>query len=146
MSNVRFSLTQITRTKERRMRDLNRQNGRENETDASPTNEADANNREGADDLRFDLELPDSIVTPQDGKTLIGLQFIYSLLGLIFGFGCVVVGAYLFVQGISGGSSLLAEVTGLKLNISDAAPGALLFCVGIMIAWITRFNVKITKR
>jgi len=70
------------------------------------------------------------------------LQFIYSLLGLVLGLACVAGGMLLFLYGIAGKTSWVAKVIGLESTITDAAPGAILFVVGLFFVLITRFSVK----
>lgn len=74
-------------------------------------------------------------------------QFIYSILGLSLGLVCMVLGTILFFSGISGGSaSLLAEILGSKVKISDAGPGVLLFLVGLFAILITRFDLRVPRK
>lgn len=69
-------------------------------------------------------------------------HFFYSLVGLMAGLACIIGGIMLFFNGITGSTSWTAKFLGLESSISDAAPGAILFIVGLFIAWITRFNVE----
>jgi len=72
-------------------------------------------------------------------------QFIYSLAGLIVGLVCIIGGIVLFLHGVAGSTSWTASFLGASSDISDAAPGAILFIVGLFIVWITRFEVKAGK-
>ena len=69
-------------------------------------------------------------------------QFIYSLLGLVFGLAFVSGGIMLCLRGITGTVSWITSFLNLKSEISDAAPGVILFLVGLFTIWITRFSVK----
>jgi hypothetical protein len=72
-------------------------------------------------------------------------QFIYSTLGLSLGLMCMILGTLLFFNGIGGSTSWTAKIMGADSKISDAAPGALLFSVGLFSVSITRFGIKIQK-
>jgi len=72
-------------------------------------------------------------------------HFIYSTLGLMLGLVCMVLGTFLFFNGIGGSASWTAKVLGMDSQLSDAGPGALLFVVGLFIVGITRFSVKVQK-
>jgi hypothetical protein len=69
-------------------------------------------------------------------------QFIYSVLGLVLGFICIIGGIVLFFGGITGSVSWTAKMLGAESKVSDAAPGAVLFIVGIFMVLITRFKIK----
>lgn len=70
-------------------------------------------------------------------------QFIYSVGGLAVGLACVAGGILLFYRGVTGSTSWTAELLGI--SVSDAAPGVILFTVGLIIVWITKFNVGADK-
>jgi len=53
--------------------------------------------------------------------------------GLLLGFACIIGGLILFLHGISGSTRWIADGIGLKSEISDAGPGAVLFVVGVFI-------------
>lgn len=72
-------------------------------------------------------------------------KLIYSLFGLVLGLTCILVGGYLGLSGVAGNSRMVAEVLGLKTELSDATPGVVLFVVGIFMVWITRFNPRIRE-
>ncbi len=69
-------------------------------------------------------------------------EFIYSLCGLILGTICILGGIVLFLRGITGSSSWTTKILGADSKISDAAPGAILFIVGLFIVYVTRFVVE----
>jgi len=69
-------------------------------------------------------------------------HLIYSLAGLILGLACIIGGIILFLRGVTGATSWIASLFGAKSQISDAAPGAILFIVGMFVVYITRFVVK----
>lgn len=89
------------------------------------------------------LQLPKKSVDKKLANKLSKYQMIYSTLGLIGGIVCIFGGIYLFILGISGNISWITKITGIESNISNAAPGAILFIVGLFIIWITKFKVKL---
>jgi hypothetical protein len=91
------------------------------------------------------LELPPD---PRDRRfwgRLAVLQLIYSLAGLMFGLACIIGGILLFFHGVTGSSSWIGEVIGVKSSLSDAAPGTVLFVVGLAVVWLTRFAVRVRQ-
>ena len=91
------------------------------------------------------LEIPSHFNDSRSYKRFSLYQLIYSLCGLILGLVCVVGGIILFLNGIAGSTSWTAKIIGAKSEISDAAPGVVLFIVGLFVVLITRFNIKIKK-
>src|SRR5947209_18700936 len=88
------------------------------------------------------LELPPNPRERHFWGRLATLQLIYSLAGLVFGLTCVVGGILLFFHGVSGTSSWVGEFIGVQSKLSDAAPGTVLFVVGLVVVWLTRFGVR----
>lgn len=81
-------------------------------------------------------------LSEKNQKLAIHYQFVYSMVGLGVGLLCLLLGIVLFLRGISGTTSLTTKILNLEGEISDAAPGGLLFFVGIVIIYITRFSIK----
>jgi hypothetical protein len=73
-------------------------------------------------------------------------HFIYSVLGLVLGLITIITGAVLFGLGVGGKTTWVAHVLGFESRISDAAPGALLFVAGVLIVWITKYDVRVGAR
>jgi hypothetical protein len=71
-------------------------------------------------------------------------KFYYSTISLIISLVCILVGALLFMLGITGSSSWTAKVLGFESKITDAAPGTILFVVGLFFVFFTRFTVDAT--
>jgi hypothetical protein len=69
------------------------------------------------------------------------LKFVYSLVGLLVGAGCIVAGVILGLAGVVGHTSWTASALGLSTNMTDATPGVIVFVVGIFFVLITRFKV-----
>jgi hypothetical protein len=91
------------------------------------------------------LEIPEAMVSPAAYKRFALFQFVYSLIGLIVGLACVVGGIVLFLHSVAGSTSWAAKILGAESQLSDAAPGAVLFLVGLFIVLITRFTIRIKK-
>ena len=70
------------------------------------------------------------------------LKLIYSLLGLFLGLSCIISGSILSVYGVTGHTSIIASFLGLSTQLNDAAPGVVIFIVGIFMVLITKFQVK----
>ena len=90
-------------------------------------------------------EIPAQVLDKEVWKTALRYQLTYSIAGLALGVICVFGGLVLFVQGVTGSTSWTANVLGLESNISDAAPGAVLFLVGLFVVWSTRFSPKVKQ-
>ncbi|TOB48308.1 hypothetical protein CGK04_23030 [Vibrio parahaemolyticus] len=75
-------------------------------------------------------------------KALAKYQLIYSILGLFIGLCCVIGGIFLFVQGISGEINWSINMLEMDSNLMDAAPGVVLFIVGLLVIVFTRFKFK----
>jgi archaellum biogenesis protein FlaJ (TadC family) len=69
-------------------------------------------------------------------------QLVYSILGLILGLVCIIGGVLLFLAGVTGAMSWTAKFLGASSEIFDAAPGAVLFIVGLFVVFITRYELK----
>ena len=92
------------------------------------------------------LELPPNPRERNFWGRLVVLQLIYSLAGLTLGLACVIGGILLFFHGVAGSSSWVGQFIGVQSKLSDAAPGTVLFVVGLLVVWLTRFDVHIRNR
>ena len=95
--------------------------------------------------MRFDLDIPSDKTDRQTYRRLSVYQFVYSLCGLCLGLGCVMGGVVLFLHGVAGSASWTARLFGAESQVTDAAPGALLFVVGLFVVVVTRFQVRVAK-
>ena len=91
------------------------------------------------------LELPPNPRERHFWGRLATLQLIYSLSGLVVGLACIVGGIVLFFHGVAGSSSWVGEFIGVQSKLSDAAPGTVLFVVGLVVVWLTRFAVRVRQ-
>ena len=91
------------------------------------------------------LELPPDPRERQLWARLARLQLIYSLAGLVFGAACILGGIGLFLHGVVGSSSWVGSMIGVQSKISDAAPGTVLFIVGLAVVWVTRFAIRVRR-
>ena len=83
-----------------------------------------------------------------DKKTQLALakyQLFYSTIGLFLGLICIIGGVYLFIQGASGEMNWSLKLLGNESSIINAAPGAILFIVGLFLVLITKFKFKHIK-
>lgn len=90
-----------------------------------------------------EMEVPLSFRDPSTYKRFSLYQFIYSLSGLVLGLVCILGGIVLFLNGIVGSTSWTTRILGVESNVSDAAPGAVLFIVGLFVVLVTRFRIKV---
>lgn len=65
-------------------------------------------------------------------------QFIYSMAGLVMGGLCILAGTLLFLFGVTGTINWSINILGTSSNLVNAAPGAILFVVGLFIVLLTR--------
>jgi hypothetical protein len=91
------------------------------------------------------LELPADPRERHFWGRLAVLQLIYSLAGLVLGLACIIGGIVLFFHGVAGSSSWVGQFIGVQSKLSDAAPGTVLFVVGVVIVWLTRFAVRVRQ-
>lgn len=72
-------------------------------------------------------------------------EYIYGMLGLVLGLASIICGMILGLNGVAGATSWTARLLGLESKINDAAPGVVLFIVGIFLVWITKPRVSLRK-
>jgi hypothetical protein len=89
------------------------------------------------------------LVDPKtDKETQFGLakfELTYAVLGLIAGLLCMVGGIFLFYQGITGSMDWTAKFFVGESKITNAAPGAVLFLIGLFVILGTRYKFKHVK-
>lgn len=96
--------------------------------------------------MQHELELPSGALDRRAFSRLPLYQFVYSRCGLVLGLACVVGGVLLFLHGVAGTSNWTGKPPGADSQVSDAAPGAILFVVGLFVVLASRFNVRVTPR
>lgn len=67
-------------------------------------------------------------------------RLLYSLAGLALGLTAIVAGCLLFLSGVSGKTTWTAKVLNLQSTLTDAAPGTILFVVGLYVVFVTRYS------
>lgn len=73
-------------------------------------------------------------------------EYRYAMLGLILGIACIIGGVILCLHGVAGSTSWTATLFGLfQSKINDAAPGVVLFVVGVFFVVATKPKVKLDK-
>lgn len=95
---------------------------------------------------RDHMTVPPSLKDPGTYQRFARYHLIYSLVGQIFGLVCIVGGIVLCLHQVTGSTSWTAKFMGAESNISDAAPGVILFIVGLLVVFVTRFTIKTEKQ
>ena len=67
-------------------------------------------------------------------------KFIYSILGMILGLFCILGGLLLFLNGIVGSTNISTNIFGSETSITDAAPGSILFFLGLFLTYHSRYT------
>jgi hypothetical protein len=70
-------------------------------------------------------------------------EYAYGMLGLVLGLSSIIGGVILGLRGVTGSTSWTAKVLGLESNVNDAAPGVVLFIVGLFWVWVTKPKVRL---
>lgn len=76
-------------------------------------------------------------------KAAIFGEYVYSCIALILGLSSIIGGSILCIYGVTGHTSFTANLLGLNANLNDAAPGVVLFVIGLFMIWATRPKVKL---
>jgi hypothetical protein len=92
------------------------------------------------------IEVPPDVTDPNTWKMANKYQFLYSMVGLGVGLLSVFGGIILFILGIGGNIKWVIDVQGFNSQLINAAPGALLFIVGMIVIWITRLDIYTSAR
>jgi len=88
--------------------------------------------------------VPPNVVDKDFWRLVVQYQFYYSVTGLLVSLFCLVNGVLMFVHGFTGSSSWSADLFGITIN--DAAPGTVLFVIGLAIAHFTKFDVRLGRK
>jgi hypothetical protein len=72
-------------------------------------------------------------------------EYGYAKLGLGLGLAAIIGGVILGLNGVAGTTSWTAKALGFESNLNDAAPGVILFIVGVFMIFFTRPRVKFGK-
>lgn len=86
-----------------------------------------------------------SVKHPNHVERISKHQLSYSILGLLLGTVCIFGGLILFINGIAGSTSWTANLLGAESSVSDATPGTVLFIVGLLIVFTTRYGLSISR-
>lgn len=109
------------------------------------TDDKDRNKDEKNEMLHMLLDTDFATKHPDAVQALSKHQLVYSIAGLVLGLVCVVSGVVLFLNGVAGSTSWTAKILGAESTINDAAPGAVIFVVGLFVVFITRYVFKVQK-
>jgi hypothetical protein len=88
------------------------------------------------------VQAPAIAFTPRVTSLVMLYGFLYSVAGLLLGLVCALLGVLLFFHGVTGSTGWVVQLPGLKSSLSDAAPGVILFVVGLAVVYLTRFEVR----
>jgi len=120
-----------------------------NKSDGNPSDTkpviADAAAGPGTSRAELEMRIADKIYSDvgfRYHQTIMMFRLIYSVCGLFLGLACVIGGVALFFGGITGATKWTAKILGASSDVSDAAPGAVLFIVGLFIVIATRFKAR----
>ena len=69
-------------------------------------------------------------------------EYQYAMLGLVLGLATILGGVILGLHGVVGSTSWTAKLLGFESHLNDAAPGVVLFVVGIFFVRSTRPKIK----
>lgn len=69
-----------------------------------------------------------------------------SMAGILLGGFTMLGGVVLFAMGTAGSVTWTASTAGVRSDVSNAAPGAILFIVGLGIIWGTTQRIKLRRR
>jgi hypothetical protein len=67
-------------------------------------------------------------------------RFAFAIVGLALGLVCIVGGIILTLSGAVGHTTWTTSILGFSSKLNDAAPGVLLFVVGIAVIFLTRMR------
>jgi hypothetical protein len=65
------------------------------------------------------------------------------MLGLLLGLASIIGGVAMGLNGVAGATSWTASLLGLKSQVNDAAPGVVLFIIGLFMIVATRPRVNL---
>jgi hypothetical protein len=91
------------------------------------------------------VRLPIRALTEEVATRAIRFQFVYSMVGLGVGLVCVSLGVILLLHGVSGATGWVVQLLGLRSSLSDAAPGVVLAVIGVVVIFVTRFDIRAEK-
>lgn len=99
-------------------------------------------NNEGNEKQTFmvNQSFVDPSTDPKIQISLAKFELINALIGQILGLACVLGGVALFLNGVSGSTSWTTKILGAESTITDAAPGVVLFIVGLLFVFVTRYK------
>lgn len=81
-------------------------------------------------------------MTDELSGNAVSTQSVYSLIGLLLGLACIIVGGLLIISGINGNAHAPGSFIGVSAPFNDAILGVFLFAVGIGAVWMIRFKRK----
>jgi len=70
-------------------------------------------------------------------------EYRYGILGLVLGLATIIGGTILALHGVVGHTSWTAKLIGFESQVNDAAPGVVLFIIGVFLVYITKPRIKL---
>jgi hypothetical protein len=117
--------------------------GRELSTADSPSDRREQTQVKATSE-RVENSRPDGSSSERVIRTAIVGEYIYSITALALGLTAIIGGCVLGIYGVVGHTSFTASLLGLNTNVNDAAPGVILFVVGLFMIWATRPKIHFT--
>ena len=79
---------------------------------------------------------------PDLAKKAMFYHLIYAMTALLLGVLLIAGGGLLFYLGVAGGTTWVVKTLGLESQLTDGPPGAVLAIVGLIVLFVTRFDVR----
>ena len=99
--------------------------------------------KEVAETLSLEIEINGEVMDNNTYTLAIKLEYAYAILGLFLGLSTIIFGSILCLNGVVGSTSWTANFIGAESSINDAAPGVVLFIVGLFMIWVTKPKTRI---
>ncbi|MBW2570098.1 MAG: hypothetical protein JRE47_12235 [Deltaproteobacteria bacterium] len=108
-----------------------------------PTAQYIASNEKTLEILKLEIETNGELMKSNTFNLAIKLEYTYAILGLFLGLSSIIFGSILCLNGVVGSTSWTANFIGAESSINDAAPGVVLFIVGLFMIWVTKPKTSI---
>lgn len=92
--------------------------------------------------IRKKIEIPKEVKDTKLWKQATVFQFVYSIVGLLLGIGCIITGIILLIKGILLKQDFNIKVFNFESNLTNTSVGVILFLIGILVIFITKFSIK----
>ena len=99
------------------------------------------NNRPEVEEVELDPGQSDGIK-----KKLIKVEADNANKGRNIGLSIILLGVALMLLGVTGAADLVLSGAGLKVKLSNAAPGIILMVIGLVVIWRTNLRITAEKK